>query len=218
MVPVVLAPQVNKVLLEEGAHLDDAVGHAFDFGEPLGVEGGVVEDGGGDARAVDGGVGVERADQNFELGVDAFLFFWRRGDDGEGANTFAVEALKRSLVGCLALRLGVVGKYHVLSEALRQHDRVPLLDEVANGEGILVSVTTSKALVCHVEEGEVLLLFDHLADLFPLLGCWVDTRRVVGAGVQEYHRLLRRGFEISDHAVEVETDRVFVVVFVLLHL
>lgn len=72
--PVVLAAEFLEVLLEEGAHGDDAVGHALDFTQPLLVQGGVVEDGRGDAGAVDGRVGVERAYEDLDLGVDALLF------------------------------------------------------------------------------------------------------------------------------------------------
>jgi hypothetical protein len=35
MAPVVLAAKLLKVLLEEGTHSDDAVGHALDLTEPL---------------------------------------------------------------------------------------------------------------------------------------------------------------------------------------
>lgn len=91
--PVVLASELLEVVLEQSAHLDDAVGHALDLAQPLLVEGGVVEDGAGDAGAVDGRVGVERADEDLDLGVDALGFFGGFGDDGEGADTLAVETL-----------------------------------------------------------------------------------------------------------------------------
>jgi hypothetical protein len=42
---------------------------------------------------VDGRVGVERADKNLDLGVNALGFFGRLGDDGEGADTLAVQTL-----------------------------------------------------------------------------------------------------------------------------
>jgi hypothetical protein len=91
--PVVLAAKLLEVVLEQGAHLDDAVGHALDFAEPLLVERGVVQDGAGDAGAVDGRVGVERADEDLDLGVDTLGFFGGLGDDGEGADALAVETL-----------------------------------------------------------------------------------------------------------------------------
>ena len=91
--PVVLAAQLLEVVLEQGAHLDDAVGHALDLAQPLLVERGVVQDGAGDAGAVDGRVGVKRADEDLDLRVDALGFFGGLGDDREGADTLAVKTL-----------------------------------------------------------------------------------------------------------------------------
>ena len=96
--PVVLAAELLEVVLEQGAHLDDAVGHALDFAQPLLVEGGVVQDGAGDAGAVDGRVGVERAHEDLDLRVDSLGLFGRGGNDGEGADTLTVETLGQVLV------------------------------------------------------------------------------------------------------------------------
>jgi hypothetical protein len=91
--PVVLAAKLLEVVLEQGAHLNDAVGHALDLTQPLLVEGGVVQNGAGDAGAVNGRVGVERADKDLDLGVNTLGFFGRLGDDGEGADALAVKTL-----------------------------------------------------------------------------------------------------------------------------
>jgi len=91
--PVVLAAQLLQVVLEQGAHLDDAVSHALDLAQPLLVERGVVQDGAGDAGTVDGRVGVERADQDLDLRVNALGLFGRFGDNGEGADALAVKTL-----------------------------------------------------------------------------------------------------------------------------
>jgi hypothetical protein len=91
--PVVLGAELLEVVLEERAHLDDAVGHAFDLAEPLLVQLGVVEDLGGDAGAVHGGVGVERANYDLDLRVDALLLGGVFADDGEGTGTLTVETL-----------------------------------------------------------------------------------------------------------------------------
>lgn len=96
--PVVLAAELLEVVLEQGAHLDDAVGHALDLTQPLLVERRVVEDGAGNAGAVHGRVGVKRAHEDLHLGVDALGLFGGFGDDREGADTLAVETLKVKLV------------------------------------------------------------------------------------------------------------------------
>lgn len=96
MAPVVLAAELLEVLLEQGTHLDDAVSHSLELDEPLGVELGVVHDGGGDAGAVDGGVGVQRPNEDLDLRVDALLLFGRRTSNRECTYTFAIQSLPRN--------------------------------------------------------------------------------------------------------------------------
>lgn len=98
MGPVVLGAELLEVVLEEGAHGDDAVGHALELGEPLLAQLGVGEDGGGDASAVDGRVGVNGADNDLELGVDTLLLGGVLADNGKGTDTLAIETLEMGLV------------------------------------------------------------------------------------------------------------------------
>lgn len=193
------ASQGFKVLLEQSSHLDDPVSHALDLTEPLLVELGVVQDLAGNSGSVDGRVGVQWAHEDLDLGVDALLLLGRLAHDTEGADSLAVQA-------------------HVLGEGLRQDEAVTLLDEETDRVGVLVGVTAREALVGHVEEGVVRLLFHDGADLAPLLRGRVDTGGVVGAGVEEDHAAFRRGLEVLDHAVKVQAYRVLVVVRVVLDL
>lgn len=94
--PVMLAAQLLQVLLQQGTHLDDAVRHALDLAQPLLVQLRVVQDGGRDARAVDGRVGVERTDEDLDLRLHALLLLRVLADEGEGADTLAVQALPQS--------------------------------------------------------------------------------------------------------------------------
>jgi hypothetical protein len=89
----VLGAELLEVVLEESTHGDDAVSHLLDLTEPLLVESRAVEDLGGDASTVDGGVGVQRSDENLELRVDTLLLIGIGADDGEGTNTLTVETL-----------------------------------------------------------------------------------------------------------------------------
>lgn len=91
--PVVLGAELLEVLLEEGTHGDDSVGHALDLTQPLFVQLGVAEDLGGNAGAVDGGVGVQRADEDLQLRVDTLLLLGVSSSDGEGTDTLSVETL-----------------------------------------------------------------------------------------------------------------------------
>ena len=78
-----------------------------------------------------------------------------------------------------------------------------LLNEVTGGKGVAIGITTGKALIGHVKEREVILLLDDIADLAPLLLCWVNTSWVVSACMEEHNAVVRYGLEIRDHALEV---------------
>lgn len=93
-----------------------------------------------------------------------------------------------------------------------------LLDEVADGESVLVSVTTGKALVGHVEEGVVAVLLDNVAQSAPLVLGGVDTSGVVRASVEKDNAALGHVLDVLNHTLKVETDGVLVVVAVLLDL
>jgi hypothetical protein len=108
--------------------------------------------------------------------------------------------------------------HHVLGKGLAQSDVVALLDEVTGSKGILVGVTAGKALVGHIEEGEVALLLHDIADLAPLVLGGVNTGRVVGTGVQQDDAVLGGSLDIGKQTVEVQTNGVLVVVAVLLDL
>lgn len=112
--PVVLAAELLKVLLEEGAHGDDAVSHALDLAEPLLVQSRVVQDLGSDAGTVDRGVGVQRAHKNLDLGIDTLLLLGGLADDRESTNTLPIETLI-TIVSSRTIR-NVSSTYHVLSE------------------------------------------------------------------------------------------------------
>jgi len=152
--------------VEPITHADDPVCHKLDLRLPLLVKVFVGEDGVGYAGTVERRVGVHRSDDDLQLALDTGLFLWIGCDEGEGTDTFSVET-------------------HVLREGLGQSDLVTLLDEVADGEGVLGGVSGSETLVRHVKEGEELLLLDEIRDFLPLGRGWVNTSGVVGTGVQE---------------------------------
>lgn len=104
---------------------------------------------------------------------------------------------------------------HVFGEALGQHYSVAILDEVPHRESVFIRVAAGESLVCHIEEGVMLLLFDDIGDLPPLLFGGVNAGGVVRASMQQDDRVIRRRLEILDHAVEVQTNGFLVVVSVL---
>lgn len=93
-----------------------------------------------------------------------------------------------------------------------------LLDEVTHGVGILVSITGCEPLVRHIEEREVAAVLDGIGDGPPLFGSRVNTSRVVRTCVQEEDTALWGILDICEKSVNVESDRLLVVVPVLLHI
>ena len=122
---------------------------------------------------MDGRVRIHRPNHNFELTVDASFLLRRCRHEGEGTDTFTVQA-------------------HVLRERLAERDLVALRHEVAGRERVRGDVARREALVGHVEEGEELLLLDNVGDLLPLLLRWVNTGRVVRARVEKDDCVIRR--------------------------
>lgn len=96
--PVVLGAERLELLAEGGTHGDNTIGHTLDLALPLRIQSGVVEDLRGDAGAVNGGVGVHRADDNLELRVDALNLLSVLADNGEGTGTLTVETLVLSVI------------------------------------------------------------------------------------------------------------------------
>ena len=90
-----------------------------------------------------------------------------------------------------------------------------LLNEMANWESIFVGITGSESLVSHVEESVVLSILDGPRDLLPLLDSWVDASWVVCASVEKEDGSLLSTLDIGNHALEVETNGVLVIVPVL---
>jgi hypothetical protein len=112
------------------------------------------------------------------------LLLGRVADDAKGTGSLSVET-------------------HVLGERLGQDGLVTLGDKVSQGKGVVVDVSRGETLVGlrkrekrvamsasvvstvsqvvshHVEEGEVTLLLEDVAELLPLLVSGVNTGRVV---------------------------------------
>ena len=98
---------------------------------------------------------------------DGVLGVWARaGDEVEGACSFAVEA-------------------EVLGEGLGDAEFEALVDEVADGPGVVFEVARGETLVGAVEEWEVVFGADDFCEVGPLGVGGVYAGGVVGAGVEE---------------------------------
>lgn len=217
VIPVVLGTKFLEVALQKRTHSDNAVRHSLDLGEPLLVEGSVVQNLRSNASSVNGGVRVHRADEDLDLRVNALPLLSGLGEDGEGTDTLSVETLHAvSYISRIIVIPGIT--YHVLGEGLAQGNLVTLLDKVPEGVGVLVGIAGSESLVCHVEEGEVTTVLDRGGDDSPLLGGGVNSGRVVCTSVQQEDRILRGILDVCQKTVDIETDGLLVVVSVCLYI
>lgn len=180
---------------------------------------------------MNGRIRVQGANKNFQLRVDALLLGGVGTDEGEGSDTLAIETLRYAREYGISPLAMVMQKpiegqrpnvirgvtHHVLGEGLAQSNLMALFNEVADSESVLVSVAAGEALVGHIKEGEMTLLLHNVGNLFPLFRSRIDTCRVVGASVEEEDAALGGCLDIANHALKVETDRILVVVAVLLN-
>lgn len=93
----------------------------------------------------------------------------------------------------------------VLGEGLCDDQLEALFDEVSDGEVILSQISGSKPLIGTVEKGEELAVSDDLSDLFPFILCRVDTRGVMGTGVQENNGALFGRGQGVEQTLAIET-------------
>merc|ERR1719234_2541554 len=87
--------------------------------------------------------------------------------------------------------------------------------KVSDGPGVSVETPRCETLVGAVEEGEEVLPLDQLRDLGPLLLGRVNPSWVVGAGMEDDHRMHGRSFKIFHHSFPVESLARFIPVPVL---
>lgn len=93
-----------------------------------------------------------------------------------------------------------------------------LLNKVADGIGVLVSIARGEALIRHIKERKVTAVLDGIGDGAPLLRGWVHTSWVMGAGMEQEDAVLRGVLDVSEETVNVEANSLLVVVTVLLHI
>ena len=200
VLPVVLgAVLLVQQRLERTAHVVDAVSHALDLLEPLSVQLRVRKHELGNTGTVHGRVRVHGANGNLELAFHTFSLVFIGRHEREQTAALTVQT-------------------HVLGEALAERDLVALFHEVAHGKCVAVWITTGETLVCHVKEGEHLLLLDHVRNLLPLLLRWIHACRVVRACMKQNDAPAWRILQVPQHAFEVQSHGFLVIVRVLLHL
>ncbi len=142
-------------------------------------------------------VGVVGADHALDLGQDASGFFLRFGNDRQRANAFAIQRQR-------------------FGERARGEEGQARLGEQAHCQRIFLDSLT-EALVGHVQKRYVALGLDHFQHFFPVIQAQVDAGRVVAAGVQHDHRVVRQVVQVFEHAGTVHVVGGSVVVAIVLH-
>lgn len=85
-------------------------------------------------------------------------------------------------------------------------------NKVPHRPGVSVQVAARETLVRRVKEGVVLFRQENIRDGLPLLSCGVDARRIVRAGMQQEHRVLRSILQRRNKSIKIEPDRLRVVI------
>ena len=166
------------------AHGIDAGAHGGDVFGPDGAEVGIPEDGGDEAGAMGGRIGVIDADAEFGVAHGFAGGIGCLGDDGHGADALVVEA-------------------EVFGEAGGDEHFHAGFGEGAKSEGILLDAV-AEALVGEVEEGEESAIDGDGGEFLPLLGGGVFAGGIVTAGVEEDDVAGGDLPEGGDHVVEGE--------------
>mmetsp|Transcript_17976 Transcript_17976/g.26392 ORF Transcript_17976/g.26392 Transcript_17976/m.26392 type:complete len:228 (+) Transcript_17976:275-958(+) len=104
----------------------------------------------------------------------------------------------------------------ILRKGLHRREQMSIVDEFANGKGILRCIPRCKPLIGTIEKWNEFPLFHHLADLTPLLRCGIHTCRVVSTGMEKNDTPLRHGLEISDQVIEFQARNARIVIPILL--
>jgi len=97
---------------------------------------------------------------------------------------------------------------------LAHKKRHPKLNKVPHRPGVLVQITTSKALVSAVKEHIVVLLQNDLRDHLPLFLRGVHARRVVRARMKQERGTLRRCPERINEPIKIQSNGLRIIVWI----
>lgn len=186
MIPSTLSSNLFELSSQKLSHGSDSIGHSDELIKPLLAHGWFIEDDRGDSGTVPWWGRVVDSDDNLELGEDFTSDILIGADKVKSSASLTVET-------------------HDFSEGLSDNHLETLVEEISEADTILVEVTSDETLISGIEEWIKLSLLADGSDLLPLGESWVNTSGVVSAGVEEDSRSWSGIFEVSDHAVEVET-------------
>lgn len=98
----------------------------------------------------------------------------------------------------------------VFREWLRKHHSIVILGQLLQRISIFSEVIATESLVRRVKEYKMFFLFDDVKNLFPLLLGWINSRRILTAGLNKQDLLIIHFLKILQHTLNIETfwDRV----------
>lgn len=178
--PVLAGTVLLNLLIEGLSHLHYSLAHCEDILVPLGPHFGVGEDSLDDVRSEPWVVGVELPNSGPEEvvhGLDPGLVHIR---DGHAAHPLAVES-------------------EVLCEGLDNSHSLMVFGKELDCIGVFVQVPRDEPLVGHIEDIEELLFLGDLEHLLPLLEARVESCGIVPDGMQNDHRVSRKGSQGFQH-------------------
>jgi len=106
----------------------------------------------------------------------------------------------------------------VLGERLRKGHSVPFLGKKSKRVGILLKVTTCKALIGTIKHTEMLLSLYNFKNFFPVILRWITSSWVVSANVKSNDWLIVCFIQIFEHTDQVKALVFSIVVSVVLPL
>ena len=137
-----------------------------------------------DAGAVSGRVGIDAADDGFQLREDDLRFFGVLRDDREGADAFAVEVE--------GLGIG------------RSNEEVKVAFRKATDGPCIFGESLTEALIGHVKEGNEAFFAADLDDFIPFVVREIIPRGVVAAGMKNDERFGGERFQVFHESREVD--------------
>jgi len=199
MGPVVLVSAGLEGSDEAGSHGVHAAGHILQVLVPHGGKLIVTKDDVDNTGTVDGRVGVDGSGNLLNAGLHEVGLLFATSNNGEAASALTVDT-------------------EVLSERLEEHNIVSVLGEETERVGVLLEVTRGEALVGRVETAEKVFGLDNIHNFVPLLRGGVNTGGVVSTDVEEHDRFVLHGLHVLEHALEIESLGLLVVVTVVVPL
>mmetsp|Transcript_3057 Transcript_3057/g.4555 ORF Transcript_3057/g.4555 Transcript_3057/m.4555 type:complete len:236 (+) Transcript_3057:354-1061(+) len=187
MIPSARCAKSNKFISESLSHLNDSSRHNFDLFPPSFKKFRSAENQCNNLSTMFWRVGVHRTNNSLDVRAQSRSRLCRRAYNMHTTCSFSVKS-------------------KVLSVGLSNYHLEALSNEVSDSLRISFEISSSKSLICRIEEWEMVSLSDNTCDCFPLFKSWVNTSWIVCASMEEDYRALWSFLEVIEHSLEVKSS------------